>query len=902
MASNVEQDYYNTSFHKEKEQGVAEMTQELISAIFEQAPFGYAFHRLVLNERSKPEDYVFLDVNPAFEQMTRLKRKDIIGKGVTEVIPGIRSGNMDWVALYGQMVATGRKEQFTQYAEPLGRWYKVTAFATDKEHFVTIFQDVTLDVEHTQSLEKQKQEIKELSRDLELIFQTTQDAMFLARVEGGEFRYVRNNIAHQRLIGYSPEDIANKTPIELLGQELGQALEKSYQRCVDTKGPVTYEETLTFPAGTRDWLVSLSPLLDEGEVRYIVGARKDITLQKQAEAEREEFLTRLQTMFNRHDAVMLLIEPVSGKIVDANPAAVSFYGYSREELLNMCIQDINQMPTEEVKEFRMRAAKEKQRYFLFPHRLKTGDVRLVDVYSCPIVNAGQRLLFSIIFDATEREQYREKLYLEKEILKTTLLSIGDGMVTTDKEGRITAMNMVAETITGWKQEEARGRFFHEVFRLVNEETGQEVENPVARVLQTGKIIGLANHTLLITEQGGIIPIADSAAPIKDEKDDVYGVVMVFRDVTKEREYQQEILRLSYHDPLTGLYNRRFAQEEIKRLEGLGHLPLAVIMGDVNGLKLVNDIFGHQEGDRLLERMAKILKQNCRKTDIIARWGGDEFLILLPQTETEAAEKIVRRIEAATESSNDPIMNVNIALGFAIREGETQDFEEVLKEAEDRMYRQKLLMIKSYRNTLINTMLATLYEKSTETEQHAMRLKEYSLALGQELNLSARDLDDLALLSMLHDIGKIGVDKNILNKPEPLTPAEWAEIKKHPEIGYRIASNTPELSTVAEYILYHHERWDGRGYPQGLKGEEIPLHCRILALADSFDAMTNDRPYRKALSKHKAVEELRKNAGTQFDPHLTEIFVRLVAGFPELAACAFERTSPAVGTVRNKDNS
>ena len=122
-----------------------------------------------------------------------------------------------------------------RYAEPLGRWYKVTAFATDKEHFVTIFQDVTLDVEHTQSLEKQKQEIKELSRDLELIFQTTQDAMFLARVEGGEFRYVRNNIAHQRLIGYSPEDIANKTPIELLGPELGQALKKSYQRCVDTK-------------------------------------------------------------------------------------------------------------------------------------------------------------------------------------------------------------------------------------------------------------------------------------------------------------------------------------------------------------------------------------------------------------------------------------------------------------------------------------------------------------------------------------------------------------------------------------------------------------------------------------------------------------------------------------------
>lgn len=719
-------------------------------------------------------------------------------------------------------------------------------------------------------------ELEELSRDLNIIFNSTQDAMFLVKVDGNEFRYLRNNISHQRLVGYSFKDIANKTPMELLGPKLGQTLQNSYQKCVDAKVPITYEETLTFPAGTRDWLVSLSPVLDQGEVRYIVGARKDITLQKKAEAEKEELLTRLQAMFDKHDAVMLLIEPESGQIVDANPSALAFYGYTREEILNLTIQDINMMPTEEVKRLRYMALEKKQKYFLFPHRLKSGEIRLIDVYSCPITYAGQKLLFSIIFDVTDRERYKEQLYLEKEVLRTTLLSIGDGMITTDREGKITVMNAMAESITGWKLEEARGQSFDKIFRLVSEETGKETENPVAKVLRTGRIVDLANHAILITKQGLKIPIADSAAPIRDDKGQVHGAIMVFRDVTREREYQQEIIRLSYRDPLTGLYNRRFAQEEIRRLDNSSqHLPVAVILGDVNGLRLVNDIFGHQEGDYLLKRMAKILSDNCRREDIIARWGGDEFLLLLRQTDASSAERIVNRIEEAANSSSGPITSISIALGLAVKENETQEFDQVLKEAEDRMYRQKLLMSKSYRNVLLNTMLATLYEKSMETEQHAMRLKEYCFALGQELKLSARELDELALLSMLHDIGKISVDTKILHKPSVLSLAEWKEIKKHPEVGYRIASNTPELSTVAEYILHHHERWDGKGYPHGLKGEKIPLLCRILALADAFDAMTNDRPYRTAMSRERALTEIKRNAGTQFDPALADMFIKII---------------------------
>jgi len=178
-----------------------------------------------------------------------------------------------------------------------------------------------------------------------------------------------------------------------------------------------------------------------------------------------------------------------------------------------------------------------------------------------------------------------------------------------------------------------------------------------------------------------------------------------------------------------------------------------------------------------------------------------------------------------------------------------------------MYRHKLLESKSYRNAFINTLLATLFEKSMETKEHAERLQNYCLAVDRELKLSPKELDELALLAVLHDIGKVGINENILQKPGPLTSEEWEEMKKHPEIGYRIAQNTPGLSAVAEYILAHHERWDGKGYPRGLKGEEIPLLCRILAVADAFDAMTNDRTYRKAMSREEAIAEIKRNAGT-----------------------------------------
>ena len=855
------------------------MTDRFVQDLLGQLPLGYAYCRLVVNSRGEAEDWLFLDVNGAFEKMTGLEKESVVGKKAAEVAAGVKADSFNWAAFYGDVVFTGKTRETTQYIGALKKWMKTTAFLLQPGCFVALVEDVTAEMQNTEQLSRQKKQIEDAYRDLDVFFNSTHDAMFLAEYREKTLNYVRLNTAHQELSGFRPLDIHGKTPAEVWGPEVGPGIQKRYLDSMLSGKDATYEEKLDLSQGEKYFLTSLTPVYENGSPKYLIGSRKDITELKAVEKDRNELLLRFASMFNEHTAVMMIIEPKEGKILDVNPSACAFYGYSREELLRMSIQEINMLPQEDVERRRFSALDRRTGYFLFPHRLKDGEIRLVDVYSSPIQYSGKTQLFSIIFDVTDREKYRKELSLEKELLSTTLESIGDGTVTTDIDGRITSINKAAEDILGWKNTEVKNRPFAEIFRLRSEETGKEVENPVSRVLQTGKVIGLANHTVLINKQGVPIPIADSAAPIKNDRGQIFGVVMVFRDVSKDKEQQKQILFLSYHDLLTGLYNRRFLEKEMYRLDDPGQLPLAVIMGDVNGLKITNDVFSHEAGDRLLQKAAKILQNHCGAGDIIARWGGDEFLILQPHTTMEAAQRTIQEMKNDFIPASEGDLHLSVSLGCAVKTEPEENLRRVLQEAEESMYHQKLLEGKSYRNSFNNTLLATLYEKSMETEEHAERLGDTCRAIGSLLKFSEEEMSELSLLAILHDIGKVGVHQSILQKPGPLTPEEWEEMRRHPEIGYRIAQNTPELLVVAEYILSHHERWDGKGYPRGLSGQNIPVQCRILAVADAYDAMTNDRVYRKAMRREEALTELEQNAGTQFDPYIVELFIKTVKAFP-----------------------
>jgi len=344
----------------------------------------------------------------------------------------------------------------------------------------------------------------------------------------------------------------------------------------------------------------------------------------------------------------------------------------------------------------------------------------------------------------------------------------------------------------------------------------------------------------------------------------------------ERQWDDEKIRyLSFYDQLTGLYNRYFMEEEMKRLDKERQLPFSIIMADLNGLKLVNDTCGHAKGDEMLKCAAGILKQYCREEDIIARFGGDEFVILLPQTGEDEAKLIENRINHTYRDAYVNDMPVSIALGLSVKEDLAKDLLLVLQEAEDDMYKQKLTESQSAKGAVLKTLRKTLEEKSFETEEHTRNMQEAASKIAEKINLPDSEINRLRLLITLHDIGKINNAENILTKTGPLTPEEWELMKKHPETGYRIALAAEEFAHVAKDILAHHEHWDGSGYPQGLKGKEIPLLSRITAIADAYEVMSRGRPYKKALRPEEIKAEFKRCAGTQFDPELVEAFLSVL---------------------------
>ncbi|OGP89937.1 MAG: hypothetical protein A2031_09255 [Deltaproteobacteria bacterium RBG_19FT_COMBO_43_11] len=343
-----------------------------------------------------------------------------------------------------------------------------------------------------------------------------------------------------------------------------------------------------------------------------------------------------------------------------------------------------------------------------------------------------------------------------------------------------------------------------------------------------------------------------------------------------RESEEQYRYLSFHDKLTGLYNRAYFEEEISRLDSERQLPLSLIIGDLNGLKLINDAFGHQEGDKLLNKMAQILRDLCRKEDIIARWGGDEFAVILPRTNEKVALDVCERIRNACSEAEKELIQPSIALGVATKEKVVQDIQQVVKDAEAMMYRNKLIESESIRSSIISSLEKTLVERSYEAEDHIQRLRQMTMQFGYTIGLSDNELDELTLLASLHDIGKLAILERILMKKDSLSFEEWEAMKKHPEVGYRIAQSSNRTAPIAEAILSHHERWDGTGYPMGLRGNEIPFFSRFFSIIDAYDVMTHDTLYRKATSHEEALNEIRRCAGTQFDPTLVEMFIGIAA--------------------------
>ena len=350
------------------------------------------------------------------------------------------------------------------------------------------------------------------------------------------------------------------------------------------------------------------------------------------------------------------------------------------------------------------------------------------------------------------------------------------------------------------------------------------------------------------------------------------LMLILTDITEKRKAQDQLLYLSYHDSLTSLYNRAYVESITPQLQTESSMPLSIIMADMNGLKLTNDVFGHEVGDRLLVITSNI-QSCCRNSDFVVRWGGDEFLIILPNTDATGCKKLCDRIrESCNNASADPI-SVSISLGAASIEKAGTNLPELINIAENMMYSNKLAESKKTRRKIVSSIEKILHTKCFEDSGHMDRIRKMTMNFAEVLGFESES-DERARLNMLatfHDIGKVAIPKEILGKSQSLTKNEWEIMRSHTKVGFRMAQSIEE-PMLAQAILAMREWWDGTGYPSGLQNTQIPFDARVVAIIDAYDVMTHNRPYRNALSQDEAEKELRKCSGRQFDPELVELFL------------------------------
>jgi len=556
-----------------------------------------------------------------------------------------------------------------------------------------------------------------------------------------------------------------------------------------------------------------------------------------------------------------------GIITSCNDAILKFSGYSREELIGKYFTKRVSLSTKDIprylKIFNAISNGKEVAPFEITQHCKNGKVFFGEVFFGPLKNKNKKIIgFKIIIkDVTQKKEAEKKLQESEEKFSVLFETSLEGVVI-HNNGNILEVNDSFANIFNCDNSYPIGKSLlkfiaPEYQEIIVEKIRSEYKKPY-------EIIGLKS-----TGGNIYVEVIGKSITYQDKK----VRIEIFNNINEYRKTEKRVRYLSFYDKLTELYNRVYFEKVLVNIYKDRQLPLNFIICDLNGLKLVNDAFGYKEGDKLLKRTARILKYCSREEDTIARWGEDEFFMLLPRSTKNDVEKVLNKIKKICAKTKDQKIPLNISIGTSTRESLQQDFKEVIKEAEDNMYKNKLLERKSIYNSIISSLERILWEKNRETEEHAERLKELALKLGEAIGLPQNKLDELVLLSTLHDIGKVAVPDKILMKKGKLNNKEWKVIKRHPEIGYKIAESTPQIASIAEDILSHHEWWDGSGYPQGLKREDIPINSCITAIVDAYDVMTFGRPYREAVSEKEAKEELIKCSGTQFNPMLVEEFVR-----------------------------
>ncbi|HKM08716.1 MAG TPA: HD domain-containing phosphohydrolase [Sphaerochaeta sp.] len=508
--------------------------------------------------------------------------------------------------------------------------------------------------------------------------------------------------------------------------------------------------------------------------------------------------------------------------------------------------------------------------FLLPEEIHVIIFRDLTIPILVYYPIGFSLLCLLLFNQAHRVSTINELRKSEHQFKTIFNQAPIGMSLTNLiTGEIRNVNQSYLNFLGLEREEAIGENWNKFTHLADKDQSAELTEK----MRMGERGPFNLDKRFIKKDGSVVWGNLSLCVFEPSDEDTLESLCMTIDISERRDEEDKVRYASTHDALTGFYNRTHFEEQINNFSSEGKLPLAVAFGDVNGLRIINEAFGREQGNLLLQRIAVIIKDRLGEQNYVARVGGDEVALIFFNTPIGEAELIIRGIrEQVSEMLVMDSVRTSVSFGLCEMTKAEDDINEVIKYAEKDVDARKLMESPHMRGRAVYAIINTLHEKNKREELHSRRVSDFCEALAKGLEMSEWQVAEMKLLGLMHDIGKIAISESILNKEGKLTDKEWQEMKRHPEIGYRILFSVEDMAGIAGYVLAHHEHFDGNGYPKGLKGFEIPLQSRIVAIADAFDAMTAERTYRTRVTPQDAAKELKKHAGTHFDPALARTFV------------------------------
>lgn len=879
-----------------------------------ESPVGYAYHKIHLNNNGVPCDYEFIEVNDAFVTYTGLKSTDIIGKKVTEILPGITDSNFDWIKTYGDIAINGGTIEFEQFSDPLQRSYKVKAYSNEPNYFITQFTESTKDTIWANDLKiilEMSDELLQLEKGKDINYQNITEG--LKKVSGAKyivFNLYEDDGKHYHTAAIAGDKGSIKKAEGLVGFDFSKRRWEPNSVITAKAKAFTvtkFDGLETFAGDTipKPIIHSIEKIFKLGEVVFIRIEKGDIVLgdfqlymekgevfdktriveifakqfgnaieRTRAERSLLEVEQCYRYLFEYSDTGIAFYDP-EGTVISYNQKAANNMGGNPEDYVGKSIFDL--FPKADAKHYmnRMKQAlkSNKQEEYIDYIELPTGNKWFHSKYNRIRALDGNAAGVQIISqDITEQKKAEDDLKESENQFRRAVEAAPVPIMLHAEDGEVLRISQTWSEITGYKLSD-----IPTTEHWADKAYGQK-KDIVKAVIDN--VYNLSERQYdgeyeINTKDDQIRNWDFYSSHIGILEDGRKIAMSVAIDTTERKRSQEQILRLSYHDQLTGLYNRRFYEEELRRLDVKRNLPIALIMADVNGLKITNDAFGHQEGDKLLRMIANIFRTKCRSDEIVSRIGGDEFVILLPKTDAKEACRLIDRIMEAVTKEAEKNGTVSMSIGYAVKSNSEESMDDVFKNAEDDMYRHKLSESSSMRSKSIDLIMNSLYEKSNREMLHSKRVSSISEQIAEQMYFPKENIRQIVLAGLMHDIGKIGISNEILDKEGALTTDEFMEVKKHSEAGYRILSSVSEFSNISQYVLSHHERWDGKGYPQGIMGNAIPIQARIIAIADAYDAMTSDRTYRNKMSEDEAIIEINRCSGAQFDPDIVKIFTENV---------------------------